>query len=57
MAGIGSPSLIVEGSNSINPTLKPSHANAATSRPSILERENLETFLEKPIKSISKNGN
>ena len=56
MQGIGSPSLIVEGSNSPhNFTLKPSHAKMLQQADLIFwVGENLETPLEKPIKSISK---
>ncbi len=56
MQGIGSPSLIVEGSNSPhNFTLKPSHAKMLQQADLVFwVGENLETPLEKPIKSISK---
>ena len=56
MQGIGSPSLIVKGSNSPhNFTLKPSHAKMLQQADLVFwVGENLETPLEKPIKSISK---
>ena len=56
MQGVGSPSLIVEGSNSPhNFTLKPSHAKMLQQVDLVFwVGENLETPLEKPIKSISK---
>ena len=56
MQGISSPSLIVEGSNSPhNFTLKPSHAKMLQQADIVFwVGENLETPLEKPIKSISK---
>ena len=56
MQGIGSPSLIVEGSNSPhNFTLKPSHAKMLQQADLVFwVGENLETPLKKPIKSISK---
>ncbi len=56
MDGVGKPDIIVDGYNSPhNFTLKPSHAKMIEKANLIIwVGEDLETFLEKPLKSISK---
>ena len=58
MEGIGEPSLIVEGSTSPHSfILKPSHAKLLEQADIIFwVGEDLETFMEKPLKSIVKNA-
>ena len=56
MDGVGKPSIIVDGSNSPhNFNLKPSNAKAIENADIIFwVGEDIESFLEKPLKSISK---
>ena len=58
MEGVGTPSLIVEGSNSPhNFTLKPSHATMLEEADIIFwVGEDLELFLEKPLESLAKDA-
>ena len=56
MDGIGTPKLIVDGSNSPhNFTLKPSHAKMLQNADLVFwVGENIETFLEKPLSTVAK---
>ena len=58
MDGVGKPDLIVDGYNSPHGfALKPSHAKMLENANLIFwVGEDLETFLEKPLKSIAKKG-
>jgi len=58
MDGVGKPDIIVDGYNSPhNFSLKPSHAKMIEKANLIIwVGEDLETFLEKPLKTISKNA-
>ena len=58
MEGVGEPSLIIEGSTSPHSfTLKPSHAKLLEEADIIFwVGEGIETFMEKPLKSIVKNA-
>ena len=58
MEGVGTPSLIVEGSNSPhNFTMKPSHATMLEEADIIFwVGEDLELFLEKPLESLAKDA-
>ena len=55
MEGIGSPKLIVDGSNSPhNFSLKPSHAKMLQNADLVFwVGEDIETFLEKPLKTVA----
>ena len=56
MDGIGTPKLIVDGSNSPhNFSLKPSHAKMLQNADLVFwVGEDIETFLEKPLKTVAK---
>ena len=56
MEGVGSPKLIVDGSNSPhNFSLKPSHAKMLQNADIVFwVGENIESFLEKPLKTVAK---
>ena len=58
MDGVGKPDIIVDGYNSPhNFSLKPSHAKMIEKANLIIwVGEDLETFLEKPLKTISKDA-